>query len=99
MNATLDIVIRCTDSGTPPLYRDQLFTIFIKNVNEKPTKIVVQGGVSPENRQEHVVASFFTVDPDDESVVTEVITCLLTADVSQLILSWFVSRRTSRTAF
>jgi hypothetical protein len=72
MNTTLNVVIRCTDFGTPkPLFRNQPFIILIRNVNEKPTKIVMQGGVSPENRQQHVIANFSTFDPDDETQATE----------------------------
>jgi hypothetical protein len=76
-NDTLGIVIRCIDSGSPPLFSDQSFTIIVQNVNEKPTKIVMQGGVSPENKEEHVVASFSTVDPDDENAVIEIFTYYL----------------------
>lgn len=77
MNASLSVIIRCTDTGTPPLHSSRLFTIKVEDVNETPTKIIMQGGMYPENRRAGVVATFSTVDPDDETEQREVGTGIL----------------------
>ena len=51
----------------PPLGKDQVFVVAIKDKNEVPTNIHMQGGFVEENRARgQLVATFATDDPDNE---------------------------------
>ena len=46
---TMNISIRCEDSGRPALYIEKWFTIDVKDVNERPTDILLSSNTIDEN--------------------------------------------------
>ena len=45
----MNISIRCEDSGRPVLYIEKWFVINVKDVNEKPTNILISSSSIAEN--------------------------------------------------
>ena len=63
----LSIVIRSTDSGTPPLHLDKSFTVKITDVNEAPTLVWLASSTVNENSPiGTTVGSLQTTDPDNK---------------------------------
>ena len=71
-NDTLAIVVRCIDTGSPQLYRDELLVITVVDVNEIPTGLTMTGGVIAENSSPQALAVFTTTDPDNEFTLRQV---------------------------
>ena len=46
---TMNISIRCEDSGHPVLFHEKWFTIDVKDVNERPTDVLISGSIVGEN--------------------------------------------------
>ena len=63
----LSIVVRSTDTGTPPLYVDKAFTVQITDVNEAPTLVWLASTKVDENSGiDTTVGNLQTTDPDNE---------------------------------
>ena len=63
---TLTIRVKVTDSGTPPLSREQNFVIKVINVNEKPTQVHISNSQIDENSPSNtLVGKLSTSDPDN----------------------------------
>jgi hypothetical protein len=77
-NTTFSMTVRCVDSGSPQLYHDEPFVITVSDVNEKPTGLVMEGGVVTENSLPQMVAAFRTFDPDNEFIHHQNFTYTLT---------------------
>ncbi|XP_068740239.1 protocadherin Fat 4-like [Montipora capricornis] len=59
------LIIRSTDNGSPPMKREQIFTISVTDVNEKPTAIQLSRNSVNENSDvDTVVGRLSTADPD-----------------------------------
>ena len=73
VNSTWPIVLRCTDSGDFPEFKDQKFIVSVLDVNESPTAIEMSGGTIKEKEAAgQLVAKFSTSDPDNEIKITQV---------------------------
>lgn len=63
----LSIVVRSTDTGTPPLHVDKAFTVKISDVNEAPTLVwLATSNVDENSPVGTTVGSLQTTDPDNE---------------------------------
>lgn len=62
---TMNISLRCEDSGRPALYIEKWFTIDVKDVNEKPTDILLSSSTIDENTPPGGIALLSTTDPDN----------------------------------
>ena len=70
------ISIRSTDSGSPPYQIIRNFTIFVSDLNERPTNITLSKNVIKENSSPGTVIANVTVkDPDNIGVVRQDHTC------------------------
>ena len=63
----LSIVVRSTDTGTPPLSVDKAFTVQVTDVNEAPTRVWLSSTKVDENSgMDTTIGSLQTADPDSE---------------------------------
>ncbi|MBI5568946.1 MAG: VCBS repeat-containing protein [Desulfomonile tiedjei] len=68
---TIDVTVRVTDSGTPGLSYDKVFTIAVADVNEAPTDIALTGTTVAENQPANtVVGTLGATDPDTGQTFT-----------------------------
>ncbi|XP_076442794.1 protocadherin-16-like [Babylonia areolata] len=66
----LDVMVRCMDSGTPPLSVTQTLTFMVKNVNEKPSEIILSHTeISMTAPKNSIVGFLMVTDPDNEGLV------------------------------
>eukprot|EP00041_Stephanoeca_diplocostata_P007374 m.104083 g.104083 ORF g.104083 m.104083 type:complete len:2579 (-) comp16843_c0_seq15:2298-10034(-) len=60
-----DVLITCTDSGTPPLALAVSTTLYVDNVNERPVGVVLSANTVRENSPRGtIVGTLTTADPD-----------------------------------
>ncbi|KAL8601316.1 hypothetical protein ACOMHN_054610 [Nucella lapillus] len=65
-----DVMVRCTDSGSPTKFVTQTLTFRVKNVNEKPTDIVLSHTeVAQSTVQNSTVGFLLVTDPDNQGLV------------------------------
>ncbi|MBI5568940.1 MAG: tandem-95 repeat protein [Desulfomonile tiedjei] len=68
---TIDVTVRVTDSGTPELIFDKVFTIAVDDVNETPTDISLSNTIVAENQPaDTVVGTLGVTDPDIGQIYT-----------------------------
>lgn len=68
---SIDVIVRCYDSGSPPLYLEKTLTINIMDENEAPTSIRLSGSTVAENSGIVVIGTLDTVDPDNLVAVVQ----------------------------
>ena len=69
-----DAVVRCYDSGNPPLYFQKTLKIVILDVNEAPYDITLSNSEVSENAGIVAVGLLNTADPDNEQAVVQTFT-------------------------
>ena len=69
------IIVRSTDSGSPPLFVEKSFTVQVKDVNEVPTAVRLSNGKVTENGALNTVVGTLTAtDPDNFKSVRQTFT-------------------------
>ena len=72
------IIVRSTDSGSPPRYFDKTFDVRVLDVNEIPTAVALPSNDVPENSAKGtLVGSLTTTDPDNQATVRQTFTYTL----------------------
>ena len=73
--AQYTITVRSTDSGSPPLNVEKVYTVQVKDVNEVPTDVTLKNSAVAENSAiDTVVGTLATTDPDNLKSVRQTFT-------------------------
>lgn len=68
---SIDVILRCYDNGSPPLYLEKSVTINIMDENEAPTSISLSDSTVAENSGMVAIGTLDTIDPDNMVAVVQ----------------------------